>query len=128
MMLLRDWIPLTLFVTVLVVAGALSARSAVPQDDVPYHLNAKYHELPEQLVEQLKREVPRPPGGRENDWCFAYTDMDASVVYYCVCYSAAACVTLKQSDQCTAKLGLITQDLGVCRSSGITVRETVTVG
>jgi hypothetical protein len=125
-MLSREWIPIVGFVMLLAVTSALSAWSAVPQDDVPYHLNAKYHELPEKLVEQLNREVPRPPGGRADYWCFPYTDTGGIIVDYCVCYSASACVKLKQSDECIAKLGLITNDIGVCRSNS--VMESVTVG
>lgn len=90
------------------------AACRVQHDDPPRPLNAKYHELPQEVVDRLLREVPpQPPDGREID-CRS-DDMGSYYASYCICYGAKACRELAASDRCDAKIGEVRPGVGVCR-------------
>lgn len=113
----------------LLVAFAATAPQPIEQDETPYALDARYHQLPQALIDALKREVPHPPGGaRLNHWCFTPQTSPDKTTSICVCYTEEGCRQLKTSTQCIAKLGALTQDVGVCRANETVEKVPVTAG
>jgi hypothetical protein len=94
-----------------------------PQDEPLYRLDSQYHQLPQNLVDRLQKEIPQPPhNGSRPYYCFGEGPI-AERLTYCICYSTEACLDLRKTSLCTAKIGLIRPDIGVCRSNV----ESVTV-
>lgn len=95
-----------------------AAADQPAQDEPMYRLDPTYHQLPQDLVDRLMKEVPMPPGGSRKYYCFGEGPIGPQRVSYCVCYTLDACRELKsKEDFCTAKMGLIRPDVGVCRSN-----------
>ena len=110
---------------VLIVALAASLTACrVEHDNPPFLLNARYHELPPELVDRLLKGAP---GLRGKGIVCEEERVGGEYVGYCVCYGADSCRELAASDKCDAKIGAITHDTGVCRAPVQRV-ERVTVG
>ena len=119
---------LAAFVT-LFAAFAAAAPEPVQHDETTYALDARYHEMPQALVDALKREVPHPPGGfRLNYWCFTPRSSPDNATSFCACYNEEGCRQLKASNLCVARLGAISRKVGVCRANEEVEKVPVTAG
>ena len=112
--------PAKVLVAILLAAAGLTA-CRVEHDNPPYQLNAKYHELPPELVDRLLKNPPTGTGIDCKDEVIGGKD-----VSYCICFGADACRELAAGTHCEAKIGAITHDIGICK--GQWVVEKVVVG
>ena len=105
---------------------ALAAPGDVEFDDPMRPLDPVYHELPAELISDLRTNPPSRPYGFLNHYCYPKHHHQYRGVEYCICFGEQGCRDLIASRQCGAKLGELTPSIGVCRMRPNDERVTVT--
>lgn len=101
----------------LIGVAALAGDTVVNHDERMLMLDANYHDLPNELVTQLRAKVPPRPYGLDiNRACYVFDrKWPRANVRYCICWDDEGCRDLKLNE-CGAKLGALSWSVGVCRA------------